>query len=597
MLFELISTFKDEILKVSRSHLDEIRQSIDDGLQAYTENWYNKINNVKTFVFSENAVSFEDIYVPLSLRFEKKKISLPPKVESLFKTNNCITILGHAGSGKTMLMKHSFLNILTEGAMIPVIIELRRIDNTEMSLAEYVSSLVFKLNLARNESIFTRMMGKGRFVFFFDGFDEIAITNKERRSAEIEEFVDRYNKNCFMLTSRPGANAETLGRFMTYHVCDMDDNQVRTFVNKQARKMGEDGDVIADKILSTIFEGKNSTIKDYLCNPLLLSMFIVTFRYTPELPSKKSDFYFNVFDTLYCKHDTTSKTGGYLHERKCKMEKDQYFRILQNFSYESYFSSKYEFDNAYINSVFEKVKKNLSLKFCADDMIYDLSVSIGIWILDGLTYNFPHRSMQEYFAASLISRSEEEIRKLVYTQILTKKYGYDGFNFWSLCQELDEYCFLKYFVLHNLKALEKQLLTAREDVSDESFRLVLNYIDMYEFHVAFDDDGHVEYMRSRSNFYMSLLRFLRNGPDFSNIMFDWMTTSQTKLSTLFDSREVGRKHLFKLDYHNDRLKDFIINSNLPANLYNHFMILKEYIQSLEKELKEKKEKEIAILGL
>ena len=80
MLFELISTFKEEILKVSRSQLDEIRQSIDDGLQAYTENWYNKISNVKTFVFSENAVSFEDIYVPLSLRFEKKTISLPQKV-------------------------------------------------------------------------------------------------------------------------------------------------------------------------------------------------------------------------------------------------------------------------------------------------------------------------------------------------------------------------------------------------------------------------------------------------------------------------------------------------------------------------------------
>ena len=36
--------------------------------------------------------------------------------------------------------------------------------------------------------------------------------------------------------------------------------------------------------------------------------------------------------------------------------------------------------------------------------------------------------MQEYFAASLISKTEEEVRKLVYKTTLTKKFGYDGYT-------------------------------------------------------------------------------------------------------------------------------------------------------------------------
>ena len=223
MIFELITAFKDELIKATGALTDEIKQSIDNGLLNYTTNWYNKISNVKTYLFSENAVDFEEVYVPLSLQFQRKTINLPSDISSIFKINNCITILGHAGSGKTMLMKYSFLNILKSGSLIPVIIELRRIDNTPMSLSEYIASLVFKLNLARNKSIFTRLMDEGLFVFFFDGFDEISFQNKEKRTIEIEEFVDRYTKNCFMLTSRPGAGAEGLSRFRSYHVCDMSD--------------------------------------------------------------------------------------------------------------------------------------------------------------------------------------------------------------------------------------------------------------------------------------------------------------------------------------------------------------------------------------
>jgi energy-coupling factor transporter ATP-binding protein EcfA2 len=597
MIIEKINNLKEVLLNTEGVQRNEILQSLDEGLLQYTQNWYNKTSNVKTFLFNENPVRFEDVYVPLSLRYEKKEIVLPENVESLFKINNFISIVGHAGSGKTMLMKHSFLNVLQRSTYIPIIIELRRIDNTHMSLFEYISSSVFKINLIRNESMFNILLGNGHFIFFFDGYDEISIKNKEKRTEEIEEFTDRYNKNLYMLTSRPGAGAEVLSRFRTYHVCKMDEKQIRLFVEKQTRFIDEEGDQIAKKIISTVFGSKNSTIKEYLSNPLLLSMFILTFKYTPELPSKKSGFYFNVFDTLYCKHDTTSKSGGYLHERKCKMEKDQYLSILQTFSYISYISSKFEFDTSYINAEFEKLKKKMSVKFHNDDMIYDLSVSIGIWILDGLTYNFPHRSMQEYFAASLISKSEEDIRKMVYSRVLTQKYGYDGFNFWSLCEEVDEYCFLRYFVLDNLHNFKKELSKPLDGLSDNREIITTNYFNLIQVQIRLNNQNKISFIRHSSNLYTSILHYLHRDVNFPDAIIDWILGQEVSLMDMMRFVSSNDSPIIKFDFENEQMKDYLLKTHLPDVLLNQYEKLTELINSLELELRSKRQHEIDILNI
>lgn len=596
MIFDIINNLKEKLLNTAGEQQSEIQQSLDEGLLQYTRNWYNKISNVKTFLFNENPVLFEDVYVPLSLRYEKKEIELPENVGSIFKINNYISIVGHAGSGKTMLMKHCFLKVLQKSIYIPIIIELRRIDNTHMNLFEYISSSVFKINLERNGSVFNQLLSDGNFIFFLDGYDEISIKNKEKRSAEIEEFTDRYNKNLFMLTSRPGAGAEVLSRFRTYHVCKMDNKQIRSFVEKQTRFIDEEGDLIANKIISTVFGSKNSTIKEYLSNPLLLSMFILTFKYTPELPSKRSGFYFNVFDTLYCKHDTTSKSGGYLHERKCKMEKDQYLSILQTFSYISYISSKYEFDTSYINTEFEKLKKKISVKFYNDDMIYDLSVSIGIWILDGITYSFPHRSMQEYFAASLISKSEEDIRKMVYSKVLTQKYGYDGFNFWSLCEEMDEYCFLRYFVLDNLCHFKKTLLKPVDGLSDNREIIMANYLDLIQIQIGLNKNK-LNFIRHSSNLYTSILRYLHRDVNFPDAIVDWILGQGASLGDMISFVTSNDSSIIKLDIENEKMKDYLLKSHLPDVLLDQYGKLTELISSLEQELKNKRQHEIDILNI
>ena len=132
--------FTERINRFLGSVVDEIKQNLDNGLQAYTNTMYAKINKVKTFIYRENSVDFYSIYFPLILKNGKDKyVKVPLNVEKLFSSCNYLTILGRAGSGKTMLMRHCFLSVLKTSSRIPIIIELRELNHFEGSLYEYIS--------------------------------------------------------------------------------------------------------------------------------------------------------------------------------------------------------------------------------------------------------------------------------------------------------------------------------------------------------------------------------------------------------------------------------------------------------------------------
>ena len=155
-------------------------------------------------------MNFYDVYFPLSLKTSKKIIHSDNLMVELFLKGNCSAILGEAGSGKTMLMKHAFLQTCTEKLYaIPIFIELRDLNIFRVSL-EYIYSIILKNKIKPSSRIAERALDNGGFVFFFDGFDEISLEIKDKLVLEIEHLVDNYNQNKFLLSSRPGANAETI---------------------------------------------------------------------------------------------------------------------------------------------------------------------------------------------------------------------------------------------------------------------------------------------------------------------------------------------------------------------------------------------------
>ncbi|MEA9411905.1 NACHT domain-containing protein [Flavobacterium sp. PL02] len=470
---QLLGTFKDPLSKISKDLKDEFLHVFNNGLPEYIDNFYDKYSKTKTFIYRDEKVNFYDIFFPVNIKSNTKIFDLIGDLKVLFKKGNYITIIGSAGSGKSMLMKHIFLSTVKQSFRIPIVIELRNLTDFNGNITDYVSSILTRNQLGKSPRIVDRILKEGNFIFLLDGYDEIYSSAKNRITNDIEEFVDMYSKNIFVLTSRPGSNAESLQRFDNYYVQALDSVQIDDFIKQQFKN--HENEESLERILSVIKKTENEDYRDYLTNPLLLSMFIFTFNAYPELPKYKSKFYWNVFDTLCTKHDSFTKKGFWLHERKSNLLNDDFENILKWLSYATIFKGKYNFDYEYFKKTLLEILSKLGLKCELDNLIYDLTVSISIIIQDGTDYTFPHKSLQEYFTASLIKGLNDPQKQKVYSEKFEQIENFSTggkINLYKLCQEMDKIYFSKMFLIPKAENFISKL-----DITSDN-NLVLSFFNV-----------------------------------------------------------------------------------------------------------------------
>ena len=472
----LLNTFKNPILDLLKDIKDEVKFYFDTGIINYVEAIRDKFIKTKTFLYRNEQVDFYDVYFPISLNFKDNEKFHIEEVDSLFKHSNFISITGNAGSGKSMLLKHLFLQSIKQIVKIPIVVELRNLNDFDGTFNEYVNSLLSGKKITPNNKILERILANGEFIFLFDGYDEIYSKNKNKITSEIIDFTDTFHKNYFFITSRPGANIESLPRFDNYLVNYLDRKQIENFIKKQLKLC--DDSKLAEKIIQTIKIPYNQEYNEYFSSPLLLTMFIFTFHSYPEIPKSKHKFFWNVFDTLCTRHDSFTKQGGFQHERKTGLQNEEFETILKWLAYNSLLKGKYSFDEEYFTSTLFKIKKKLGLKCDINDLKNDLIVSISIIIIDGLEYKFPHKSLQEYFTTLLIKEQPDELKKEIYTNKLVRfiddTYGGNE-GLWQLCQEIDNIPFNKYFILVNLKKFIEKIDLSSEESICSSFLQILNF--------------------------------------------------------------------------------------------------------------------------
>lgn len=453
----LINAFKGPLLGLAKELKNEASHFINDGLEDYLNNIRGKFSRTKTFLYRNENVDFYSVFFPVSLNLGHTKVKIQSLTE-LFQHSRFATIIGHAGSGKTMLMKHFFLSSIDTQFRIPIVVELRSLNEFEGSIIEYIYQIIFHNKLSPSQRILERLLSGGNFIFLLDGYDEIFSNKKGKITDDLERFIDKYHLNNFLITSRPGAGIESFPRFNNYYVAPLSREEIIEFVDLQLT--GNEDTQLADKIKTLINRPDNRDYDNFLSSPLLLSMFLLTFSSYPELPRRKSKFYYNVFDTLATKHDSFTKKGGYQHERKTGLQNEEFENILKWFSYISLFEGKYSFDSQYLTSKLNDIKKSFNLTYNTNDLIKDLTLSIAIIIVDGVEYKFPHKSLQEYFCALLIKDLPLSHKEKIYSEKLDqqlKQTNGGNENFWNLCAELDKINFESYFLVKKLEELYEEL--------------------------------------------------------------------------------------------------------------------------------------------
>lgn len=531
----------DEIYDTS---YDQIKQFIGRDIKNYLTKQKDKYSHVKTLLRGNTPVYLYEVYFPAKLMDDNDKVINTNSSESLFKSYNFITIIGDAGSGKSTLVKHLFLNSIYEKFKIPILIELRYLNELSDDLESHIKNTISQNKLAVNLDILEKLLEKGKFTLFLDGFDEVDEKTKKKLVKQINDFVNKYNLNYYLLTSRPYSNVENLPLFTNLKMKDLslENGEIKGFVYKQLGNEKE----LAEKAVKSIEQSDSVYIHSFLKNPLLLSLYLLTFQNYASIPDKKYIFYRRVINALFSEHDSKTKLG-YVREKICGLDQENFELILKSFSFLSYFESEFVFNRDYVNLKLKLIKQKRDLKFDNNKFITDLKSAISLWVDDEGMFSFAHRSLQEYFTALFITELKEEEKERVYKKIIFKYQTPNSVplreveNLLQLLKEMDEYSYIKYFQYPLLKQLKSDLNS-------------VGYKTNHKCYVGFFIEGIIEYRYNYNkgeikHSYRPLLTSIMNNTIFIHLKFtkelfeylkDFLNTEECVLfykDKLIDSRE------------------------------------------------------------
>ncbi len=497
---DLITTFVgDRLIDLMNSGTnriaDEISQVANNRILEYLCVEYERNSMTKTLLHRSEPIKLESIYQPLHLQraverwgqicVNNSKRIPTDSIKDIFVKGKCVTIIGTAGSRKSTLVKYLFVNAIKTKFKIPIKVELRYLNDYSGSLLSYIEEEIIKFTgIAESDKIIERMFLSGDFILFFDGYDEVSSQKKETLTKDICRITKKYPDNYYILTSRPFVNIDMIENFVNYHVCDLSEDEIVAFVNKQFPDSERE---LADKIIQTIKDENSKTYRSFLSNPLLLSMFIITYQTDSDIPQKRSDYYNQVFNTLYSVHDTSSKLG-FVREKRSGLSKEDFVKILKRFSFKSFFSQKYSFALDYFESQITQIKNDLHFVFSNDDLISDLEVAIGILTQEGLEITFPHRSLQEYFAALYVKDISASNKDKMYDEFLLPQFKSlyqgklvqnDNSNFFSLLNEMDSDMVKRKLIIPSLTALENNRSELKTSTDIVEFFISLHVISQF----------------------------------------------------------------------------------------------------------------------
>ena len=438
-----------------------LEMKLNKGLPEYIKANYQRCAYVRTLLKRDRPTELDKIYEPLQFKIDDD-ILKEDEIKSSISTDLHRTIIsGYAGNGKTIFLKKIYKELIdSQVNFYPIFFELRNISSGTQTLLDCIYESIVTYSDSFTQKQFTYGLKKGLFYFLIDGLDEITDSQQSNIQAEIIKLTLKYLDCPFVVTSRPN-EFTTWENFYVAHLLPFNYHKCLSFIKKidfaEERKT---------EFLEFLTEYKFDEHKEFLSNPLLASMMLLTFDEYGDIPAKRHIFYEKCFQVLIKEHDASK--GRFHRPLKSKLSHENLEKVFMYFCAMTYQDQKYKFSLQQVDKYID-----LSLQIFSSDAIckndgirYDFVHSVSLLLQDGNYFEFIHRSFQEYFFAKFIVNDRElELEK--------KLDNIDGLftrgksSFIAMINDMDRNYFEKEYILKKLTVLKKYFANIDEENEPE----------------------------------------------------------------------------------------------------------------------------------
>jgi len=410
-----------------------------------------KYEKVKTLLYKQTPQYLYDFYECLGVK-NKTGIVDTNNVNNLLSIGHKLIITGTGGIGKTIMMKHLFLNTIKETDCIPILIELRTLnENANLDLKEVIYNSLKTFNFELEEKYFYFSLELGKYVIIFDGYDEVKSNLAKKVEEAIMQLTNQYPENYYVVSSRPMYNNFiSWSDFVELEAVGLTKEQALNLVKKL--KYDEK---VKDKFYIALKNYLFEKYKTFASNPLLLTIMLLTFDEGGEIPESFNDFYEQAFAALYKSHDASK--GAYVRDKASGLGFNEFKMIFSHICFKSFFQNEYEFSDSRILQLIDDASHKCQSvqSFNSENFLKDLTDATCMLVRDGLNLRFAHRSFQEYFAAYYTTQLDDITQKSLIFRWLKEDGFFNTSKFITILYDMIPERFEKNVLLPALQKIKK----------------------------------------------------------------------------------------------------------------------------------------------
>ncbi len=348
----------------------------------------------------DSPLMMHDVYIPLRV----SGLSALEQIEAYKAISEYqkFMVVGAPGSGKSMFCKNIAF-AYSEGRLnlpnysIPVLLELHRLNNSQLSIEQHLVAGFARNNFPHAEQFVARSLKQGILMLVLDGLDEVSSSERRQVVQAIKDLLDEYRKCRVLITCRTAVYRKEFSDIVdqTLEIVEFSDQQIRRFLHSWEPDMPEDKSI--KQLMRTLRD--RPRIMSLARNPLLLTIIAYLYTDTPiVLPHSRSGFYEESIDVLL----------RHWHSERNRFETRDKRAILQHLALFNQDvaiqrqgdrrSIEYETTVEQVRTVLPRINlRNEQV----DDVLEEIVERSGLMLsIDGgERYQFVHLTLQEFLAA------------------------------------------------------------------------------------------------------------------------------------------------------------------------------------------------------